>query len=387
LQEWPAINVEELDDAAEVAQASAETVRRAVQAQLSVYLVANGGTKMTTHGLRRPWAEVSPLPKLIWGEQPAAAYRTYQFTLDGPPTVCRYETHKLDLPDVLIASGHRIGEGVKFWPGPLAASLEAEPYGADTTATTELHRTHHLRAEWCEGEPLPDYRLASRCAPEVIQRWKQSLLAPLRKYGLDTSVVADGDFESIYNQTLGAARRGQEARAQAARSSVDRIGPPFERAVARRVHAWLERRQHPAVQSAWRDVEVFREGDTERSAQLDVVLVLKNGLLLHLECKTFTADLKDLNARLYILQQAGSLGARMVVCAPVLTEFADEEWFTDQHKRRLWFEARRHLGFVPFTLPRQRLGYTVEQGGVSQAYACPEMESALEAALKAFLPR
>jgi hypothetical protein len=301
--------------------------------------------------------------------------------------VNRYEKHKLDLPDVLTASGHRIEEGVKFWPGPLAEDLVRENYGEDEDRTARLHLTHHLRSEAREGEPLPGFRVVSQFAPDHVRRWKQAILAPLRKHGLQESAVTDGDLELIYNQTLGAARRGQEARARAGQSCVEPIGPPFELAVARRVQAWLECRQHPAVQSAWRKVTVSREGGPATVAELDVVLVLKNGLLLHLECKTFTADLKDLNARLYLLQQAGSLGARMVVCAPVLTGFANEEWFADQHKRRLWFESQRHLGFVPFTLPGQPVEYVAEHGGEPQAYACPEMESALEAALRMYLPR
>src|SRR5262249_11028702 len=144
-------------------------------------------------------------------------------------------------------------------------------------------------------------------------------------------------LELIYNRTVGVARAGAKERAK--QGPIDSIGTAFENAVARRVYCWLEAAKHPAVQSAWRNVKVYR-GEPDPVAQLDVVLVLKNGLLLHLECKSFTVDLKDLNSRLYVLQQAGSLGARMAVCAPVLTGFAAQEWFSGQHERRLWFERQ-----------------------------------------------
>jgi hypothetical protein len=80
-------------------------------------------------------------------------------------------------------------------------------------------------------------------------------------------------------------------------------------------------------------VPVVRDGQV--LAQFDVLLVLKNGILWHLECKTFTTHQKDLDARLFTLQRAGSQLARMAVCAPLLTHHVGEPW-PPRHRIGVW---------------------------------------------------
>ena len=59
----------------------------------------------------------------------------------------------------------------------------------------------------------------------------------------------------------------------------------------RRVVEWVDPHAAAAVQSVWVDVGIARQDSPGIcTIQLDVLLVLKNGILLHLECKTATAE-------------------------------------------------------------------------------------------------
>jgi hypothetical protein len=379
--------VEEIDDLAGLADASRDAVEHARREGLRAHLILNGGPKLTPLGLLRAWGGLEPV--LLYGEQQPAVCKSFHTSLAGPAEVRPYHRHMLDLPEVLEVSGHQLHDsrGTKFWPGPLADDLARERYGDDAAFTAGLHQAHHLRGQPLPREALPSYRVACQLTEEEVRKWKQDVLSPLRKRGLQMSADDAGPFELLYNRTLGLAWAAAKERHGAARPAVEPLGPAFHRAVARRVHAWLEAVNHPAVHSAWRDVKVAGRRDPHVVlAEFDVLLVLKNGVLWHLECKSFEADLKDLDARLFNLQQAGSQLARMALCGPVLTGCAGEPWFTAQHDLRLRIEARQRLTFVPFTLPGQPGTYVVEEVGAPQTFACPTLEETLEGALRIYRP-
>jgi hypothetical protein len=116
-------------------------------------------------------------------------------------------------------------------------------------------------------------------------------------------------------------------------------------------------------------------------------LVLKNGILWHLECKTATAELHELDARLLNLQRAGSNLARLLVCAPILTRGTDQPWFGPLHKLRGKIEGLRHVSFLPFTLPDQPDRYTLSDGaGQMTEFPCPSFEEALGVQMRPLLP-
>ncbi len=380
------IEVDELDDFARLERSSRDAVALAREQGLQPHLVLNGGQKLTPVGLVRTWSDRGPV--LLYGEQQPAVCKTFPGNLDGPAEIRPYTRHKLELHEILEASGHQIfdGDASRFWPGPLADDLAAEPYGADRNYTAELHLTHHLRKEKSEVARLPSYLDTRKADADATREWKRALLSQLQKHGLVLAESQEGVFESVYNRTLGLVRRGAAALANVGRSQVRPLGPAFERAVARRVHAWLEAANHPAIQSAWRLVKVAsRHEPTRIRAEYDVLLVLRSGVLWHLECKSFAAEQKDLDARLLNLQQAGSLVARMAICGPLYTDYFSEAWFTPQHTLRNRVEALRHFTFLPFTLPGQPNSYDVA-GDVSQAVACPTLEESLEQALTGYRP-
>ena len=194
-------------------------------------------------------------------------------------------------------------------------------------------------------------------------------------------------LSDVYHATIKVAQDAARARDRSDKSPPEaRISGAFERAVAARVHAWLDQTKHAAVQSAWRNVEVARRGQTETMAQFDVLLALKNGIIWHLECKSATLELKDLDARILNLQQAGSQLARMAVCVPILTQYANESWFERLQTLRRRIDGSR-IPFVPFTLPNQPAAYSwPDETGTPVVRECPSLEARLHECLRPFEP-
>jgi hypothetical protein len=385
-QTLPDIEVAELDDFGDLVDKSQAAVAAAREQGLRPHLILNGGPKLTPLGLLRAWQEMNPV--LLYGEERPAVCKTYPASLDQPPAVRRYDRHTLDLPEILEVSGHQLfdDQGSRFWPGPLADDLAREPYGADEAYTARLH-SQWDRCGWSSSpsDQPPRYTDLPGLVAERLLKWKRSL-PPLERIAR-RDLTADRLFSIVYHATLNLARDAGIARNRAGLPALTPLGPAFERAVARRVHAWLEAGRHPAVHAAWRGVKIARRRDPQEvRAEFDVLLVLKNGVLWHLECKSFTADLKDLDARLFNLQQAGSQLARMVPCGPLLTGYVEEPWFRAQHELRVRTEERRHLGFIPFTLPGQPDRYDIREAGVVRILACPTLEDALAGALAAYRP-
>jgi hypothetical protein len=387
LESLPDIEVDTLDDLAGLVVRSQGALALARRQGLRPHLILNGGPKLTPLGLLRAWGDLDPV--LLYGEDRPAVCKTFPHSLDRPADVRPYTRHALDLPEILAVSGHRIfdNQGGKFWPGPLADDLAREPYGVEVAYTAQLHEAHHRRKEAPAGEALPCYRDTRQLTDDPLRDWKRAILAPLRKRRLEMADDEDGVFELIYDRTLGLARRAAEARFRANQVPLAPLGAAFERATARRMHAWLESTKHPAIHSAWRGVRIAQGDEPDHmKAEFDILLVLKSGVLWHLECKSFTATRKDLDARLFNLQQAGSLLARMALCGPLLTGHAGAPWFASQHALRQQVEARRHIPFIPFTLPGQPAKYTVDEEHVSRSFACPALEEALERALQGYRP-
>jgi len=94
-------------------------------------------------------------------------------------------------------------------------------------------------------------------------------------------------LETIYNS---AHKLDREAHARLAERAsgeeAPHIGRELEEAAAARLLRWLNQPTNDAyrriVQSVWRNVRVRRQGAAEIAAELDIAVLLKNGILLHL---------------------------------------------------------------------------------------------------------
>lgn len=183
-----------------------------------------------------------------------------------------------------------------------------------------------------------------------------------------------------YQQAVTDYCRTQHAQTEGSESSV--IGPLFEQAVTLRLYQWLQQNQGMGgvIQSAWHNVRVAHRNAPERvTAEWDLLLVLKNGVLWSLECKAATAEYKDLDARFYNLEQAaGSHLARMALVIPLFSPFSDEAWFAVSHKLRLQVEERNSGMRTLFVgLPGQPDHYFFGESPKYQHYTCPTLEEGL----------
>jgi hypothetical protein len=383
------VRVAEENDPAEVARAcraALEPWRRSAE----IVLVVNGGRKLTPAGLIEGCRELAPT--LLYGEGDRAELWVFEGGAGRPPRKQPYARHRLDLADVLEVSGHVLAnpdEARRAWPTPQPfPDLEQEAYGRDAQATRKLHADHHAWASRGVGDdatPVHYGDLARLLPPPRLDKWRRAL-EPLAQSGqLDNPDVR----KAIYNATLRLADDARMARHSEGLTPPARpLGPCLERAVLRRTARWAEAHGAPVVQSVWGHVKAARAANpADVVAEFDALLVLRNGILIHLECKSAAAERKDLDARLLNLQRAGSRLARMAVCVPVCTAFADEEWFQRLHELRRRVEADWGLPFVPLTLEGQPAEYqvTAPDGG-RVACHCPTFEEALGRLLAPFAP-
>jgi hypothetical protein len=164
-------------------------------------------------------------------------------------------------------------------------------------------------------------------------------------------------------------------------------GGQFERKVAERVVAFVE--NSPAkhiVQSIYAGVKVspLREPHTV-AAEFDVLLVLKNAILIHIECKTGGWVRKDLDARLTNLRRMGSSIAVLAICTPLFTSARGSNLMRS-HSTRVEIESIPDMRYLPYTEPDQPRHYTVyDENGEERTYEVETFEEALARLLQPYM--
>ncbi|GBD35416.1 hypothetical protein HRbin36_00528 [bacterium HR36] len=143
------------------------------------------------------------------------------------------------------------------------------------------------------------------------------------------------------------------------------LGQELEEAVACRLVDWLEdggARYAHMIESVWKNVRVCEATDTGTVvAEGDVVLGLRNGHFLCLECKCGSVgNASTWLARREILRRING-GGRLIACTPLYTEFARRSWFADQLKNLQYLRKTVKIEAIPFTLPNQPREFCVCQ--------------------------
>lgn len=180
---------------------------------------------------------------------------------------------------------------------------------------------------------------------------KNSSLLALPKTGTPTYK----NIESLYQSTL---NNSQKARGQLENRDEEKtlIGGAFEAAVAKRVVQHLNRhydKSRTRISQVYLNAKInANQRPSSVKAETDVLLVTQSGILLHLECKTFSAEQKDLDARIANLHETGSDLARMSVVMPIFTAYAERDWMEQPLKLYERLSGTR-LNPLPFTLPEQ----------------------------------
>lgn len=382
----PSVRVEQINDPVEMAQRCAPFVQQLQDPHLRPVLVMNGGQKLSPIGLLRAWEAHQPI--ILYGSDRPAVLWTFEEGLGRSPSIRPYVRHRLDLDDILTVSGHlriagKDGPARQLWPSSeLPRDLLEEAYAVDPVYTGRLHSDHYhwARAERRSDGPVSYDQVLRLVPPQRLANWRQSLRQV-------TSAINRTVEKSLYHATLNLAETAAsfDARSGLSIPTTD-LGSSLERAAARRVVLAMNEPLARAVQSVWANVVVAREDSPETSvAEWDVVVVLRNGILFGLECKTATAEQKDLDARLLNLQLAGSSLAEMALCIPLFTAFAAEPWFAALHTMRQRADRLKRLAFLPMTLAGQPETYSVAAED-ERPFSCPTFEAALEKILRPYIP-
>lgn len=351
----------------------------------SVYLVTNGGTKHTPIGLLAAFQNLSP--KLLYGDERPAVYSIYPFGFMAPPEVEPYTRHQLDLSDILRVNGYVLSTASEhrlIWPDPGVQEVVEERYGKDGSYTNQLHRDHFRWASVSSKADRVPFEEIGTLVPDAYERW-------LRTFKQLSYSLHPQNLSNIYNGTPNLADSAREAAARRASGVVAptaRIGDALERAVARRVRGWQMKQRHPAIQSIWMGAKIARETTPHIvEAEFDILVVLKNGILVHLECKSANVETRQVDANTHRLRQAASALARSVVVIPIFAAHSHEPWFGSLHRSRKALEEQFGAqNVLLFTLPGQPEEYEVVVEGIIEREKCPSFEQGLEALLRPYHP-
>jgi hypothetical protein len=165
------------------------------------------------------------------------------------------------------------------------------------------------------------------------------------------------------------------------------IGAAFENSVADAVVRWAESKdfKQQSISQIWQNVKIAPDIDSGKEAELDVVLLLANGIVIHLECKSYGATQKDLDARITTLHAASSILSEMYVVFPKFTAFANTEWFRRmQEKQANHFSSRRYYRSISYTHPGQPLEYDIIEDDQTKTVKIPAFEETLDKLFKSF---
>ncbi|RMD69731.1 MAG: hypothetical protein D6819_06185, partial [Gammaproteobacteria bacterium] len=315
--------------------------------------VGNGGTKPQTLAIAQVLAKRQFA--YLYNQDRPACLEFHPQGVTGPVAYHPYKV-RITLHDILEVSGHEVFKRTekKLWPNP--PPLPSDSYGHDPHVTFDNYAT------WFLGQPkaphptkLPRYQEVAQSQRENLQQWKREVCIAACRSKKVKEITWDNlinRFIKILEQTLHSRRHPQAAEKPAMMS-----GERFESAVAKRFLGWLQQpSQEPfrqAISEIWMNVNIAHRKSPERIAQeLDLAIVLRNGVLLAIECKVGQFDRKDLDARLLNILVSGSRLARMALAVPAYTDYRGPglEEMINRWRRLRQFKTLHPL---PFTLPGQ----------------------------------
>lgn len=339
-----------------------------------IVFVANGGSKLQAlavfDALRTRAAAAGKPLSLLYSDDRTVRMMWFQHSLEEAATAVPYPDTPLCLADVLRlrrmlvadapnAAGKLLYEAGRLSDEGRAYAEQSPGYGEDAAVTRAAHAEAALRealtATFSKTQ-LPRWKQVTQIHPEGAERVRRVLA---QTFGLRAN--GENRLESLYNCIINSAcqtidRQNRSAAVPPVPAS-NPLGPQFERAVIARLCRWLDGYRPGYIQSAHANVRIanaYKPGIVLLEA--DVLLLLKNGLLIMIEAKSHTAEFKDLDARIVNLRRSASELARLWVCSPLYTAFSDEDWFGTQHDFAERVKAHG-LQHIPFTLPQQPSSY------------------------------
>lgn len=263
----------------------------------TLVIIGNGGTKLQSMALYE--ALRARRPQLLYSLDRPCGLQWFERGPTEAGTIETYGSTPLTLNDVFALRGmYATGDSLaalwrrdRLTDAGRSALQREHGYGFERTPTFQLHDQHHARAlaRSARGkiERLPRWdRLRKPGKRDRFERTLRQYFPPLD--GLSRDQI-DKRLESLYNCAIRIAEESHETNddpgAQVQRSQ----GTEFEEAVAARFCRWLVSQPsiHGSIQEVWRNVKVeAAERPGIRSIEIDLLVLLKNGLILAIEAKS-----------------------------------------------------------------------------------------------------
>lgn len=372
-------------------------------------IVLNGGKKLTPIGIVAAVQEMQASEALtcnvcfLYGDNQPVQMKTHASTIMEYQQINRYDAGRmLSVDEIFSINGLRKPQINRRWMW--GQDCESEAYGVDETLTRLVHDCYVRGFDSDTGSltNTTNWPAYERWTPRSKEAWRNQIEKRLQSVkpavidNLDTLALQLSATVRKFNPRImqreleedECTELGKEGWADKAGRM--RLGFRFELAVWRRTITFLD--AHPEYMSIVREcllsVQVDREGRREKD--LDVVLVLSNGILIHLECKTWTFKKKDADARLLVLQKASSRLARMYAVAPMFPSMADAAWFPKMHDR--YGNMKNNLGaanVLAYTMPDPPDEYSVHISSRNETVCFqspPSFEESMQNTLRPFLP-
>lgn len=360
-------------------------------------IVGNGGTKPQSMALYE--ALRADAPAILYSLDRPCQLQWFE---GGPAAAVRgeaYASTRLTLEDVLSLRGMRLhtpgqalwNEGGATQEARLRAAVN-KGYGIEAAQTFVLHDAHHrFDAERRLTEPpgpLPRWAHIERAAPDEAAKFVRAYANALRLPPESLLPQAQAQISGLFNAAAGIIERSLRPRSSL--PSPPPLGEAFERALTSRLCRLLAGHDLPTehILGIWRNIKIDSPKEPGViQLEADLLILLKNGLMLAIEAKSHTAETKELDARLANLQRAGSQLARIIVCSPLYTEAAQRDWFRTHHEFAQ--RVRRHgLSHLAYTLPGQAGRYTLPTDAVqTQEYTVEDFDTACRRLVLEYAPR
>jgi len=372
-----------------------------------IYIVLNGGKKLTPIGLVFAAQELSSKNNcellFLYGDNQPVQLKIHHANIMEEQEIIPYSPEKmLNTEDIFSINNLEI-EYSRRWAWDSNESYER--YGVDADFTRRVHDCYNRGFDHESDAPTltTDWPAYHHWTKRSEKSWKAAVRQSLelfdRKYpthrtDIDLSELLASKVRKFYpavheRQTSREEKIELKKEGWMNNAGGMKFGFRFEEAVWQRTVNFLCRNQEyqKLVKECLLGVKVKRQSVQE--SELDVLLTLTNGILIHLECKTWTFEKKDADARIQVLQKSASNLSAMYVVAPLFPSMNDADWFDDMYHR---FEnIKKNVGsgkIIAFTMPNPPHEFTLKhQQQPEKKLSPPNFEMALKNILDRYIAK
>jgi len=367
-------------------------------------IVLNGGKKLTPVGLIFAAQELA-LPEqsellFLYGDNQPVQMKVHPSNIMQEQEIFSYDPSRMLTAEEMFQVNGLSMTFSRRWVWGM--SPEDDRYGVDDHFTRRVHDCYNRGFDNLEGsaENTTDWPAYQQWVDRSQQAWKQAigknldrLEMPHSADALDALAISLSSVVRNFSPKIRQRQLTDEEKKDLLKdgwidaSNSMKLGYRFENAVWRRTVSFLSK--NPRYQSIVKEclLGVTVKRGSMQESELDVVLTLTNGILIHLECKTWAFEKKEADARIQVLQKASSRLATMYAVAPLFPSMDDADWFQGMYQR--YERMKTNIGsanVIAFSMPTPPDEFTVRvKKYTEKRKSPPSFEVALGSILERYL--